>query len=114
MDVNLFNYKEVEADVQQELKYKEEIEKLKKINKELLEQNNKLKSELAMLKDETLSKKHRVFEVWEIEMIKMYSIQRDENGKYPTVRALAKEFDCSVGLMHSIIKGIRSKEKVID
>ncbi|EGT0690718.1 hypothetical protein ACSW9V_15310 (plasmid) [Clostridium perfringens] len=100
--MDLFNYSEVD-------KLLSEIEKLKKENKLLKGENKLLKENISDLKEKLESASRCKFSIAERELIKMYSIQMKEDGSYPTVRELAKTFNCSTGLIHKIIKDIRKK-----
>ncbi|EDT15873.1 hypothetical protein [Clostridium perfringens] len=95
--MDLFNYDEVS-------KLLNEIENLKLENK-------RLNDRIAYLEKELDEKTHRKFKLSERELIKMYAIQQKEDGSYPTIRELAKTFNCSTGLIHNIVKNIRKSTR---
>lgn len=83
--------------------YESELKK----NDEIIKEFQKLKNENERLKKNSISKRHNErgagrktrFTNTEIETIKMYRLQNK------TIKEIAEIFDCSVGLIHKIVKG---------
>lgn len=91
--------------------YEIEIKRLKKdilkLSEKLQYKDNEilnLKKELNRLKKAKSSAGRKFkFTEEEIETIRMTKLQL-RDGKYPSQRTLAEEFDCSVGLINKILK----------